>query len=155
VYAEVHYRDDPGGLADDVFIALDHEGGVRSHLWGSYRQGAPGPRLRAAGTAGAYVIADVDGQEAQLRSGASPASAGERWGVEPPERWGRLQRGDTDTAEVVPSARGAWDLFYPAFGLAVRGAGPVPVNPWDAVATAAVLDAARASARTGQVITVS
>jgi hypothetical protein len=29
----------------------------------------------------------------------------------------------------------------------------VPVDPWDAVATAAVLDAARASARTGQVVT--
>jgi predicted dehydrogenase len=151
VYAEMHYRTDPGGLDDDVFIALIHEGGVRSHLWGSWRQGAPGPRLRVTGTSGAYVIADVDGQEAQLRSGASPASEGERWGVEPPERWGHLLRGDA--AEPVPSARGAWNLFYPAFAAAVRGTQPVPVDPWDAVATAAVLDAARLSARTGQVIT--
>jgi len=29
----------------------------------------------------------------------------------------------------------------------------VPVDPWDAVATAAVLDAARVSARTGRVVT--
>ena len=50
VYAEMHYRSEPGGLDDDFFIALTHEGGVRSHLWGSWRQGAPGPRLRAAGT---------------------------------------------------------------------------------------------------------
>ena len=150
VYAEMHFRSDPGGLDDDVFIALTHEGGVRSHLWGSWRQGAPGPRLRAAGTSGSYVIADVDGQEARLRSGASPASAGQRWGIEPPERWGRLFRGDT--AEPVPSACGAWDRFYPAFAAAVRGTQPVPVNPWDAVATAAVLDAARISARTGQVV---
>jgi len=90
------------------------------------------------------------GQEARLRSGASPAPAGQRWGAEPPERWGRLRRGDT--AEPVPSARGAWDLFYPAFAAAIRGTQPVPVDPWDAVATAAVLDAARTSARTGQVI---
>lgn len=151
VYAEMHYRTDPGGLDDDVFIALIHEGGVRSHLWGSWRQGAPGPRLRVTGTSGAYVIADVDGQEAQLRSGASLASEGERWGVEPPERWGHLLRGDA--AEPVPSARGAWNLFYPAFAAAVRGTQPVPVDPWDAIATAAVLDAARLSARTGQVIT--
>jgi predicted dehydrogenase len=151
VYAEMHYRTGPGGLDDDVFIALVHEGGVRSHLWGSWRQGAPGPRLRVTGTSGAYVIADVDGEEAQLRSGASPASEGERWGVEPPERWGHLLRGDA--AEPVPSARGAWNLFYPAFAAAVRGTQPVPVDPWDAVATAAVLDAARLSARTGQVIT--
>lgn len=149
-YAEVHYRGEEGGLDDDVFIALAHEGGVRSHLWGSWRQGAPGPRLRAAGTSGSYLIADADGQEARLRSGGSPAAAGRRWGVEPPERWGRLLRGST--AEPVPSARGAWDLFYPAFAAAVRGTQPVPVDPWDAVATAAVLDAARASARTRQVV---
>ncbi len=150
VYAEMHYRADSGGLDDDVFIALAHKSGARSHLWGSWRQGAPGPRIRAAGTAGAYVITDVDGQEAQLRSGASPASEGERWGAEPPERWGHLLRGDA--GELVPSARGAWNLFYPAFAAAVRGTQPVPVDPWDAVATAAVLDAARISARTAQVV---
>jgi predicted dehydrogenase len=151
VYAEVRYRGSAAGLDDDVFVALTHSGGVQSHLWGSWWQGAPGPRIRAAGTAGAYVIQDVDGQEAQLRAGASPASQGEQWGVEPPERWGHLQRGED--SEPVPSARGAWNLFYPAFGAAVRGAQPVPVNPWDAVATAAVLDAARTSARTAQVVT--
>ncbi len=151
VYAEVHYRDDPDGLDDDVFVALAHRGGVRSHLWGSYRQGAPGPRFRAAGTAGAYVIQDVDGQEAQLRAGVSPRSRGDQWGAEPPECWGYLQRGDT--REPVPAQPGAWTVFYPAFADAVRGTRPVPVDPWDAVATAAVLDAARASARTGQVVT--
>jgi predicted dehydrogenase/SAM-dependent methyltransferase len=157
VYAEVHHRGGPGGLDDDVFIALTHESGVQTHLWGSWWQGAPGPRIRAAGTAGAYVIQDVDGQEAQLRAGASPASVGqnaghgEQWGAVPPERWGYLHRGDS--SEPVPSARGAWDLFYPAFAAAVRGAQPVPVNPWDAVATAAVLDAARASAAASRIVT--
>jgi len=150
VYAEMHYRADPDGLDDDMFIALTHESGVRSHLWGSRRQGSPGPRFRVAGTKGTYVIQDLDGQEAQLRNGASPASAGDRWGTEPPERWGHLQRGDT--SKPAPSARGSWDLFYPVFAAAVRGTQPVPVDPWDAVATAAVLDAARASARTAQVV---
>jgi predicted dehydrogenase len=150
VYAEVHYRPGRGGLDDDVFIALAHEGGVRSHLWGNWRQGAPGPRLRATGTAGTFVIQDVDGQEALLRRGGSPASAGDGWGVEPPQRWGNLLRGGAP--EPVPSARGSWDLFYPAFAAAVRGAQPVPVDPWDAVATVAVLDAARTSARTAQVV---
>ena len=150
VYAEMRYQADPPGLDDDVFVALTHESGVRSHLWGSYRQGAPGPRFRAAGTTGAYVIQDVDGQEAALRSGASPASTSQ-WGAEPPERWGHLHRGDTQ--EPVPSQPGAWNRFYPAFAAAVRGTQPVPVDPRDAVATAAVLDAARASAGTGQVVT--
>jgi predicted dehydrogenase len=56
------------------------------------------------------------------------------------------------TSEVLPSERGAWPTFYPAFAAAVRGEGPVPVNPWDAVATARVLDAARESANFGEAI---
>ncbi|MEV5751814.1 Gfo/Idh/MocA family oxidoreductase [Actinoallomurus sp. NPDC052308] len=151
VYAEWHVGD--GGLDDDVFVALTHRDGVRSHLWGSWRQGAPGARFRASGTAGAYVVDGVDGQEALLLAGASPASEGDRWGAEPEARWGRIRRGDH--AEAVPSERGRWDLFYPAFAAAVRGTGPLPVDPWDAVATATVLDAAHASATTGDVVRLS
>ncbi|MGH3154284.1 MAG: hypothetical protein ACRDOB_26665, partial [Streptosporangiaceae bacterium] len=81
---------------------------------------------------------------------ASPAPAGQALGTEPAERWGQLRRGDA--AETVPSRRGRWDLFYPAFAAAIRGSEPMPVNPWDAVATATVLDAARFSARTAQVV---
>jgi predicted dehydrogenase len=150
VYAEMHSHDGEDGLDDDVFVALSHRSGVQSHLWGSWRQGAPGPRFRASGTSGTYVVNGVDGQEALLLGGATPASKGDRWGVEPKERWGQVLRGDH--AETAPTARGAWDLFYPAFAAAVRGTRPVPVDPWDAVATATVLDAARASALSGEVV---
>ncbi|GAB3973976.1 Gfo/Idh/MocA family oxidoreductase [Actinoallomurus acanthiterrae] len=148
VYAEWHVGD--GGFDDDVFVALTHRDGARSHLSGSWRQGAPGPRFRASGTAGAYVVDGVDGQEAALLAGATPASAGERWGAEPQERWGQVLCGDH--AEPAPTERGRWDVFYPAFAAAVRGTGPLPVDPWDAVTTATVLDAARTSATTGEVV---
>ena len=49
VYAEVRGDSD---LDDDVFVALHHETGVESHLWGSWRQAAPGPRFRITGTTG-------------------------------------------------------------------------------------------------------
>ena len=55
-------------------------------------------------------------------------------------------------SEIVPTLPGAWHGFYPAFARAVRGAGPLPVNPRDAVATATVLDAARRSATEGGVV---
>ena len=150
VYAEWHVRDDGNGLDDEIFVALSHRGGVRSHLWGSWRQGAPGLRFRASGTSGAYVADSMDGQEALLVGGASPASEGDRWGEEPEERWGQVRRGQV--VETAPSEPGSWDVFYPAFAAAVRGTGPVPVDPWDAVATATVLDAARASAVSGEVV---
>jgi predicted dehydrogenase len=150
VYAELHVRDD-SGLDDDFFVALRHRSGVLAHLSGSWVQGAPGPRLRVTGTTGTYVVDLLDGQEEALRAGRSPATEGDRWGVEAEERWGRIRRGTT--AEPVPSERGRWDTFYPAFAAAVRGAGPVPVDPWDAVAGLEVLDAARASAAAGRVVT--
>jgi predicted dehydrogenase len=122
---------------DERFFAiLEHDGGVTSHLSGDWRQGAPGPRFRVRGSEGTYVVNGMDGQEDALIAGTSPA--GDGWGVEPPERWGRLQRGEAD--EAVPSERGRWDTYYPAFAAAVRGEGPVPVDPNDAVATLTVID---------------
>jgi len=147
VYAEV--RGD-GDLDDDVFVALHHSGGVESHLWGSWRQAAPGPRLRVSGTTGTYIVDGIDGQEALLKAGRSPAALGERWGVEPEHTWGRLYRGATGAP--VRSERGRWDSYYPAFAAAVRGEGPVPVDPWDSVRNMEVLDAARISATTGAAV---
>ena len=147
VYAEVRAS---GELDDDVFLALHHEAGVESHLWGSWRQAAPGPRFRVTGTTGTYIVDGIDGQEAVLKSGKAPKDLGDRWGVEPEYAWGRLYHGATGAQ--VRSERGRWDLFYPAFAAAVRGEGAVPVDPWDAVRTMDVLDAARISAATGETV---
>ncbi|MFI7599304.1 Gfo/Idh/MocA family oxidoreductase [Actinoplanes sp. NPDC049681] len=147
VYAEM--RSD-GDLDSDVFVALHHAGGVESHLWGSWRQAAPGPRFRVSGTTGTYIVDGIDGQEAALKAGRSPAALGDRWGVEPEHAWGRLYRGTTGAP--VRSERGRWDSFYPAFAAAVRGEGPPPVDPWDAVRNMDVLDAARMSATTGETV---
>ncbi|WP_305782445.1 Gfo/Idh/MocA family protein [Symbioplanes lichenis] len=147
VYAEMRLEDD---IDVDVFVALHHESGVESHLWGSWRQASPGPRFRVSGTTGTYIVDGLDGQEAALKAGRSPASLGDRWGVEPEHTWGRLHRGATGAP--VRSERGRWDEFYPAFAAAVRGEGPLPVDPRDAIRTMDVLDAARVSATTGETV---
>jgi predicted dehydrogenase len=149
LHAEWRLREN--GLDDDVFLALTHSGGARSHLWGSWSQGAPGPRYRVTGTTGSYVNPTLmDIQEELLLAGHTPATLDEEWGVEPAQRWGRVHRGDG--GRPVPTERGRWDTFYPAFARAVRGLGPVPVEGRDAVATATVLDAARRSATSGAVV---
>jgi predicted dehydrogenase len=149
VYAEMRGS---GELDDDVFLALHHISGVESHLWGSWRQAAPGPRFRITGTTGTYIVDGMDGQEALLKAGRTPAQLGERWGVEPEHAWGRLHRGSTGAP--VQSERGRWDTFYPAVAAAVRGEAPMPVDPWDAVRTMQILDAARTSAETGRTVTL-
>src|SRR3712207_4694360 len=125
VYAEWRLREN--GLDDDVFVALTHTSGAPSPLWGSWSQPAPRPRFRVSGTTGAYLNATLmDGQEALLVGGHTPASLGPAWGAEPSLHWGRLHRGDD--GEPVPSENGTWDEFYPAFARAVRGQRPVPVE---------------------------
>jgi predicted dehydrogenase len=151
VYAQLRTRDT--GLDDDVFLALTHADGVRSHIWGSWSQGAPGARFRLTGTDGTYVNEAGDSQEDILVTGTTPATLGDAWGVEPPERWGHVQRGAW--SEPVRSEPGAWTVFYPAFAGAVRGEGAVPVNARDTVQTARVLDAARVSALGGVVVPIS
>jgi predicted dehydrogenase len=134
-------------------VLVQHAGGMRSHLSGGWRQGAPAPRFRVSGSGGSFVVTGpMDGQEDALIAGRSPATDGEGWGREPESAWGALHRGDD--VRVVPSERGRWDLFYELLARAVRGDGPVPVDPWDAVGTATVLDAARRSAAEGRTVDV-
>lgn len=150
VYAELESR--RGGVADDdAFVALEHRSGARSHLWASLLAATPGPRLRVLGDRAAYIVTDVDGQEEALRSGARP-SGDEAWGIEPPERWGRLIT--EERSEAIVSERGDWPRFYTGLERALREGSPPPVNPWDAVTGLEVLDAARSSAATATVVAV-
>jgi predicted dehydrogenase len=150
VYAETRFPEGRPEQENHFFASLRHRSGVTSQLWASADQPAPGPRLRVTGTRAAYVNEHDDGQGGAVLAGRTPASEGDAWGVEPESRWGWLH--DGSAREPVPSERGRWDTFYPAFAAAVRGDGPPPVDPRDAVETMEVLDAARTSAETGAVV---
>lgn len=151
VYAEIADRRG-GGADDDAFVALDHGSGVWSHLWMSLLAASPGPRLRVLGNRAAYLVAEVDGQEAALVAGARPGDDGE-WGAEPRERWGQLV--DGNGSKPVPSERGDWPRFYYLLERALREGSPPPVDPWDAVAGLEILDAARRSADSGTVVSLA
>ncbi len=137
VHGEVDHR--RGGPADDdVFIALRHRSGVRSHLWASSVAAARGPRLRVLGTRGAFVVDELDGQEDALKAGERPGEG--EWGAVPEARWGRLVRGDTQSP--VTAVNGNWPEFYRRFESALSGDAELPVDPGDAVAVLDVLERA-------------
>jgi len=150
VYAESFIRRAGAKAEDDLAILLTHENGVVSHLFANTASGDTSRRFRVLGSEGAYVVGGVDGQEDALRAGLTPAGEGDTWGVEPIERWGHIHRGGEH--QVVVTERGRWDVFYPMFAAAVRGEGPLPVDPRDALAALVVLDAAARSAETGDVV---
>ena len=153
VYAEVHLRPQDG-FDDRFFLAVRHAGGVISHLHGDWTlPGAPGPRFRVTGRTGTFAVGSDDGQSERLLSGRTAED--DSFGTVPEARWGRIYRGEDIPPQPVPAERGRWSSFYSAFARAVRGTGPLPVDPRDAVATLEVLDAARLSAARGEVVRLS
>lgn len=150
VYAEVQAR---RGLAgdDDVFLALRHARGPISHLRASAVTAAPGPRLRVLGTEAAYVAPQLDTQEERLRAGRRPDLQG-GWGREPQSHWGRLVTGDYSVP--IRSQPGDWPAFYRGLEAALRGAGPLPVDPADAVVSLRILELARRAAASRTTVTV-
>lgn len=149
VYAELRYPPS-SDLDHTFFMALTHANGVVSHLSGSCLQPAASPRFRVTGELGCYSVDGLDGQEAAAMAGRTPNSEGERWGMEDEARWGWLERGGR--RERVASVPGDWQQFYKLLQKAVDGQGRNPVDPYEAVAAATVLDAARLSADQGRVI---
>jgi scyllo-inositol 2-dehydrogenase (NADP+) len=143
VYAEVALRRPAARVDDDVFVALEHAGGARAHLWASMVAALPGPRLRVLGSRAAYVKHGLDVQEAALRAGERPDAPG--FGREPRDHWGVL--GTEEAAEPLETEPGRYLAFYEGMVAAIRCGAPPPVPLPDAILGLEVIEAARASAK--------
>jgi predicted dehydrogenase len=148
VYAEVRALRAGAEVDDDFFVALEHESGARSHLWGSMMAAQLGPRFRALGTRTAYVKWGLDVQEDALRAGADPRDTG--FGEEPRDAWGTL--GTDDDERPVETERGRYVEFYEGVERAIRESSPPPVPLEAGIATLDVIEAARRSASERTVI---
>jgi predicted dehydrogenase len=136
VYAELDRRRAGIEVDDDVFIALTHTSGVRSHLTATLLSAQPLARMRVLGSRAAYLKVQGDVQEAALRAGQRPDKPS--WGEEPREHWGLLGVGDA--AVPVRSEPGAYQQFYAGVVAALRNGAPPPVDPQDAVAGLEIIE---------------
>ncbi|MCQ1576866.1 Gfo/Idh/MocA family oxidoreductase [Streptomyces parvus] len=156
VYAESDVRRPGAAADDDTFIAITHENGVRSHLYVSATTAQLGPRFRVLGSAAGYVKYGLDPQEAALREGLRPV-AGEPWGEEVEQMWGRVGSGEsplTGGGTPVRTLPGDYPAYYAAVAAAISGTGDNPVTALQAAAALDVLEAARRSAREGVSVTL-
>jgi len=127
----------PGGVADDdAFVALRHESGVISHLWMNSLAVQFGPRFHVLGSQSGYTSHGLDGQEAALDAGLSPADPG--YGETPAERWGVF--GVEGSITPLPTLRGDYGAFYRALADSIRGGAPLPVDPADSVAVLELIE---------------
>lgn len=142
VYAEIDRRRDGVAADDDVFLALEHESGVRSHLCMSAVAPTPGPRFRVLGSQAAYTSWGLDGQEPALRDGARPGEPG--FGETPEEGWGVVAAGGD--VERVPTVRGDYGRFARGIAESILTGAPPPVDPADAVEALRLIARARSAA---------
>jgi predicted dehydrogenase len=147
VFAELEVRRPGASVDDDTFVALEHRGGARTHLWMSQTAAQAGPRFRALGSSGAYVKWGLDVQEAALRAGARADSPG--FGVEARSAWGLVGAGEE--LEPVETEPGRYVAFYEELERAIRTGAPPPVPLEAGVEVLRVIEAALESARGGVV----
>lgn len=117
------------GIADDAFVVLEHESGVRSHLWMNGVAAQVGPRFRVLGSQGGFTKHGLDPQEAALRDGARPTDPS--FGHEPESAWGTV--GINGATRTVPTEPGRYAEFYALLAQALTAGGPAPVDPMDSV----------------------
>ena len=143
-------------LVEDYFHAvLRYESGanapLRVVLHASMLAASPAPRYIVHGTRGSYVKHGVDPQEDALKAGGRPGGAG--WGVDPVD--GQLTLIDASGAahvETVPTLPGDYTRYYAAVRDALRGKGPPPVTPAQAIDLMHLLDLGRQSAHEGRAL---
>jgi predicted dehydrogenase len=155
MYAELDVRRAGATIEDDAFLALTHASGVRSHLWMSATAPQVGPRFRVLGSSAGYVKYGLDPQEAALAGGQRP---GPGWGVEPEDRWGRLDASAAPfpgAGTSVPTLAGNYPAYYAALTAALRDGTRPPVTAEQAAATLDILEAARVSSHKRRTIALA
>ncbi|MBX3100346.1 MAG: Gfo/Idh/MocA family oxidoreductase [Salinibacterium sp.] len=131
-----------GGNDDHAEIHIVHESGVVSRLLMSRLSDGHGPRFRLLGTRGSFISFGLDPQEPALDAGALPTDEG--FGTVSPQNYGTLTEhtaGGSITSQI-PTEPGDYAEFYRRVAAAVRGTGPEPVRPEEALDVVAVLELA-------------
>ena len=127
-----------GGADDDCVLVLIHDSGVESILSASAVVGSPGPRLRVIGSEGAFVVNDLDPQEARLRAGKAPKDGA--W-AENTSSTAFIHRGET--VEEFKSDPGNYSHFYSLVHDAISNKTPMPIGSEEILAVARIIDHAR------------
>lgn len=140
IHADLRTVREGGGNDDVSSVVLTHECGVVSRLWMSRVTGQPGPRFRVLGTRGTYVSYGLDGQEPALAAGVKPTDS--TYGIEPESTWGTLGvvSNEYPAPVRVPRERGNYPAFYEGAAAAVRGVGPLPVDPRESLEVLALVE---------------
>jgi len=139
----------PSGADTDSFVALQHDSGVLTRLWMSMLSPVLAPRFTVQGSRAGFQSHGLDPQEEQLSHGMSPSHPGfglPQAGPGPRPAGPVLQAGPE--SEPITPLPGDYPAFYGLLAEALSGAGPVPVDPRDALAVLELIEHIRRDAHT-------
>lgn len=123
------------GPDEDGFVSMLHATGVRSRLWMNSKTPAVGPRFHIVGRDATFTSQDKDPQEAQLADGMVPAARG--YGI---HARARATLTTPEGARPIDLAAGAYPEFYDRLAAALRGDGPLPVDPAESTRVLEILE---------------
>jgi scyllo-inositol 2-dehydrogenase (NADP+) len=135
-YGETANHGRPEAADTEAFVSLLHGSGVRSRLWMNGMAAQVGPRFHVLGSKAGYTKWGLDGQEPALAAGMTPSDPA--YGREAQDSWGVL--GVDGASTPVPAQRGAYPRFYSQLAAALRGEGPLPVDPVESVEVLKVIE---------------
>ncbi len=145
VYCRMHHDFPNSEVESEAFIVVEFEDGRTGVCDLSSLAAIKKPRFYARGTKGAFIKYGLDPQENAMKAGDIDAAR------EDPANYARLSDGKEET--TIPTLPGRWRNFYENVA-AVLNEGAEPAVTLSSVRRAvAVLDAALASARTGNTVT--
>ncbi|MHA7210105.1 Gfo/Idh/MocA family protein [Arthrobacter sp. MDT1-65] len=142
VFAELRADRDGAAAEDSMFLVLDHEGGVRSHLHAGTLVPLARPRFSVTGSTAGATITGTDPQEEQLAAGILPGGPA---GTGPGDGDARGLLGHPGRTEPLAIRRGSYASFYAGVTAAIRDDGPPPVRAEDALAVARLIEQVHAS----------
>lgn len=147
VYCRTHYDFPEADIESEALIVITFAGGQTAVVDLSSLAAVPKPHFYIRGTAGTFAKSGLDPQERAMMQGDIDAAR------EDPETFGTLKTADRE--ERVPTLPGRWrDFFENARDVLTQSASPL-VSLDEARRVMQVIDAAKASSRSGQVIRLS
>jgi predicted dehydrogenase len=142
-YAGIGKTRDFSQVDDYCHLILHYPDGFRVSLKCSLLSAEQAPAYVLHGTRGSFVKFRSNVQEVQLAGGMKPDEPS--FARESPETEGRLTLSDASgelVTSVYPSPSVSYLDFYERLAKALRGEGPVPVEPRDAVEGLRIIEAA-------------
>ena len=133
-----------GGRSPDWAHAILRYPNLRVVLNAAMLISAPDIRFAVHGTRASWLKSGLDTQEEQMKSGMVVGAEG--WGIDPLPAI--LVDGETGDRRPAPGPVGDYPAYYAAIAKALKGEGPNPVPPSEALMVMEVLEAGMESSRT-------